>query len=158
MWRLKVSEGVDSPYLFSTNDYVGRQIWEFDPNYGSPELRAAVEEARRLFWENRRRVKPSSDLLWRFQFLNEKNFRQTIPRLRIEDGEEVTHEKAAAALRRGVHFFAALQASDGHWPAENAGPLFFMPPLVMALHIMGHLNTVFGAEHRKEIIRYLYCH
>ncbi|KAM3216251.1 hypothetical protein P3L10_025692 [Capsicum annuum] len=41
---------------------------------------------------------------------------------------------------------------------ENAGPLFFLPPLVMCMYITGHLNTVFSAEHRKEIFRYLNCH
>lgn len=67
MWRLKIAEGVDSPYLYSTNKYVGRQTWEFDPNYGTPELREEVEKARRDFWANRYQVKPSSDLLWRIQ-------------------------------------------------------------------------------------------
>jgi beta-amyrin synthase len=64
------------------------------------------------------------------QFLKEKNFKQTIPLVKIEDGEEITYEKATDSLKRAVHFFSALQASDGHWPAENAGPLFFLPPLV----------------------------
>jgi hypothetical protein len=64
------------------------------------------------------------------QFLAEKNFKQTIPQLKVEDGEEITYEKATTALRRVIHFFSALQASDGHWPAENNGVLFFLPPLV----------------------------
>ena len=62
--------------------------------------------------------------------MREKNFKQTIPPIKIEDGEEITDEKATNALRRAVHFFAALQSSDGHWPAENAGPMFFVPPIV----------------------------
>ncbi|XVF27025.1 hypothetical protein REPUB_Repub14bG0071000 [Reevesia pubescens] len=36
--------------------------------------------------------------------------------------------------------------------------MFFCPPLVMSLYITGHLNTIFSAEHRKEILRYIYCH
>lgn len=28
----------------------------------------------------------------------------------------------------------------------------------MCLYITGHLDTVFPAEYRKEILRYLYCH
>ncbi|KAK6142699.1 hypothetical protein DH2020_023047 [Rehmannia glutinosa] len=158
MWRLKIAEGVDSSYLYSTNNYVGRQIWEFDPNYGTPELREEVEKARQDFWANRHRVKPSSDILWRLQFLHEKNFKQTIPQVKVADGEDITYETATTTLRRAVHFFSALQASDGHWPAENAGPLFFLPPLVMILYITGHLNNVFSAEHRREILRYIYCH
>ncbi len=64
------------------------------------------------------------------QFLREKNFKQTIPPVKIDDGQEISYENASAALKRAVHFYSALQASDGHWPAENAGPLFFLPPLV----------------------------
>lgn len=55
--------------------------------------------------------------------------------MKVENGEEITYETATTTLRRAVHFFAALQASDGHWPAENAGPLFFLPPLVTNLLI-----------------------
>lgn len=64
------------------------------------------------------------------QILRENNFKQTIPSVKIEDGEEVTYEKATATLRRGAHHLSALQTSDGHWPAQIAGPLFFLPPLV----------------------------
>ncbi|XP_059447364.1 beta-amyrin synthase-like [Corylus avellana] len=158
MWRLKIADGGKCPYIFTTNNFVGRQTWEFDPEAGTPEERAQVEEARQNFYKNRFHVKPSSDLIWRMQFLKEKNFRQTIPPVKVEDGEEVTHEKATTALRRAVHFFSALQASDGHWPAENGGVLFFLPPLVMCLYITGHLNTVFSAEYQKEILRYIYYH
>ncbi|CAI9274763.1 unnamed protein product [Lactuca saligna] len=129
MWRLKIAEGGNNPYLYSTNNFVGRQTWEFDPNYGTAEEREEVEQARLHFWNHRHQVKPTSDVLWRMQFLREKQFKQTIP-----------------------------QADDGHWPAENAGLLYFMPPLVICLYITGHLNSVFSAEHRKETLRYLYCH
>ncbi|XP_010541293.1 PREDICTED: germanicol synthase-like [Tarenaya hassleriana] len=118
MWRLRVGKGGDDGYLHSTNDYVGRQIWEFDPDVRSQEELDEVEEARRNFSQRRARVKASSDLIWRLQFLREKNIKQKIPKV------------AKAALTRGVHYFSALQADDGHWPAENAGPLFFLPPFV----------------------------
>uniref|UniRef100_A0A0V0H8L7 Putative ovule protein n=1 Tax=Solanum chacoense TaxID=4108 RepID=A0A0V0H8L7_SOLCH len=92
------------------------------------------------------------------QFLGEKNFKQRIGAVKLEEGEEISEEIATIALRRSVNFFSALQATDGHWPAENSGPLFFLPPLVMCLYITGDLNTVLPAEHRKEILRYIYCH
>uniref|UniRef100_A0A7N0TAK0 Terpene cyclase/mutase family member n=1 Tax=Kalanchoe fedtschenkoi TaxID=63787 RepID=A0A7N0TAK0_KALFE len=158
MWKLKIAQGGKDPYLYSTNNYVGRQTWEFDPEAGTPEERAEVEAARLNFYNNRYQVKPSADLLYRMQFLKEKNFKQTIPPVKVEDGEEITYETATTALKRAVSFYSALQASDGHWPAENAGPLFFLPPLVMCLYITGHLNTVFPAEHRREILRYIYYH
>ncbi|KAJ4833618.1 hypothetical protein Tsubulata_050985 [Turnera subulata] len=160
MWRLKIAdEGSKDQYLYSTNNYVGRQIWEYDPeDPTTPEELAQVEDARHNFYKNRYQVRPSGDLLWRLQFLREKNFKQNIPKVRVEDGEEITDEKATAALRRGVHFFSALQASDGHWPADSSGCLFYLPPLVMSLYFTGHLNTVLSAEHRKEILRYIYHH
>ncbi|KAG8656205.1 lupeol synthase isoform X2 [Manihot esculenta] len=158
MWRLKIADGGKSPYIYSTNNFLGRQIWEFDPKAGTSEELAQVEDARLNFWENRFLVRPGSDLLWQLQFLRDKEFKQTIPQVKVEDGEEITVETATAALRRSVHLLSALQASDGHWVAENGGLMFYMPALVFSLHITGHLNNVFSAEHRKETLRYIYCH
>ncbi|KAI9156974.1 hypothetical protein LWI28_014949 [Acer negundo] len=158
MWKLKIAEGGNDPYIYTTNNFVGRQTWEFDPDAGTPEERAEVEAARQNFYKNRFHVKPSGDLLWRMQFLKEKNFKQRIPQVKVEDGEETTHETASTALRRAVHFVSALQASDGHWPAESSGPMLLHPPLVMCVYITGHLNIVFPAEHRKEMLRYIYNH
>ncbi|TYJ31466.1 hypothetical protein E1A91_A06G200500v1 [Gossypium mustelinum] len=158
MWRLKIGEGGNDPYLYSTNNFLGRQTWEFDPNAGTAEERDEVEEARLNFYNNRYNVQPSSDLLWQMQFLREKKMQQTIPQPKIEDGEEVTYEVTTAAVKRTVHLFSALQSTHGHWPAENSGPMYYIPPLVMSLYITGHLNTIFSREHRKEILRYIYCH
>jgi hypothetical protein len=131
MWKLKIGKGNgEDPHLFSSNNFVGRQTWKFDHKAGSPEERAAVEEARRGFLDNRFRVKGCSDLLWRMQFLREKKFEQGIPQLKATNIEEITYETTTNALRRGVRYFTALQASDGHWPGEITGPLFFLPPLV----------------------------
>ncbi|XP_038698932.1 beta-amyrin synthase-like [Tripterygium wilfordii] len=158
MWRLKIAEGGNEPYLYSTNNYEGRQIWEFDSEAGTSEERAEVEAARENFYKTRNQVRSCADLLWRMQFLKEKNFKQTIPEVKVEDDEEITYEKAIASLRRAVHYFGALQAHDGHWPAENAGPLFLLPPFVMCMYITGSLDVVFPKQHRKEILRYLYNH
>ncbi|CAN1191092.1 Beta-amyrin synthase [Linum perenne] len=93
------------------------------------------------------------------QFLREKNFKQRIPRVIIEEHEEeISLEKATITVKRGAHFFSALQSSDGHWPAENSGGLFFLPPLVIFLYITGHLRSVLSSEHCKEILRYIYNH
>lgn len=69
MWRLKIGEGSgkDDPNLMSTNNFTGRQIWEFDPHAGTSEERAVVEETCRSFEDSRHRVKACSDLLWRMQ-------------------------------------------------------------------------------------------
>ena len=67
MWRLKIADGGNDSFIYSTNNFVGRQIWEFDPHYGTPEELAEVEAARENFWKNRYQVQASSDLLWRMQ-------------------------------------------------------------------------------------------
>ena len=53
--------------------------------------------------------------------------------MKVDDDEEITYEATTRAVRRGAHFLSALQASDGHWPAENAGTLFLFPPMVSLL-------------------------
>ncbi|KAH7564890.1 hypothetical protein ACOSP7_021221 [Xanthoceras sorbifolium] len=159
MWRLKIAEGENSPYLWSTNNYEGRQVWEFDPNYvATPEELAEVEEARQNFKNNYHQVQGSSDHLWRLQVLREKKWKQTIPAVKVKDGEEITYETAMTSMKRAVHFFSALQTDDGHWPAENSGSVYFMPPTIFSLYAVGHLNSVITSEHRKEILRYFYNH
>lgn len=67
MWKLKIAEGND-PYLFSTNNFVGRQIWEFDPDAGTPEEHQEVENARQLFLNRQKEgFQASGDLLMRLQ-------------------------------------------------------------------------------------------
>lgn len=50
--------------------------------------------------------------------------------MRIDDADKITYEDAKAATRRGMLYLAALQANDGHWPAENSGTMFFNGPFV----------------------------
>lgn len=64
------------------------------------------------------------------KFLSEKNFEQKIPRVRVEDAEKIRYEDAKTAMRRGLLYLAALQAKDGHWPAENSGIMFLNSPFV----------------------------
>jgi hypothetical protein len=66
MWKLKVAEGHE-PWLFSTNNFIGRQIWEFDPDSGTPEERAEVEKARMNYHLSRFQTKPCSDILKEMQ-------------------------------------------------------------------------------------------
>ncbi|XP_052735438.1 beta-amyrin synthase-like isoform X2 [Vigna angularis] len=158
MWRLKIGEGAENPHLFSTNNFVGRQAWEFDADAGTAEERAQVEAARQDFYQNRFQYRACGDRIWRFQILRENNFKQTIDRVKIEDGEEITSQKTTLAMKRAVHYLAALQTSHGHWPAHIGGSLFFIPLMVISLYVIGHLDSVFSEEHRKEILRYVYYH
>ncbi|XP_024031865.1 lupeol synthase isoform X3 [Morus notabilis] len=158
MWKIKYGTGAEDPYLFSTNNFLGRQIFEFDPTAGTPEEQAQVEEARLNFYRNRHKVKPCSDHIWRLQMLREKNFKQTIPKLKIEDGVEITYEAADAAMKRSINFWSALQSPHGQWPAENAGVMFYIPPMVFCLYISGTLDSVINEHHKREMLWYMYCH
>ncbi|RVW89950.1 Beta-Amyrin Synthase 2 [Vitis vinifera] len=118
MWKLKVAEG-HGPWLYSLNNYVGRQIWEFDPEAGTPEEREEVRKVQENFTKNRFRYKPNGDLLMRMQVY-------------------------AQHVRKAVRLNRAIQAKDGHWPAENAGPLFFTPPLSNGMCWMIRMKMVGG--------------
>ena len=51
MWKIKYGKSEEEdPNLFSTNNFLGRQTFEFDPNAGTPEERAEIEEARQNIW------------------------------------------------------------------------------------------------------------
>ncbi|RZC86675.1 hypothetical protein C5167_030028 [Papaver somniferum] len=58
MWKLKVSskEGPFSQWLSSTNNFAGRQIWEYDPDAGILEDRAEIDKARQLYFNNRLKI------------------------------------------------------------------------------------------------------
>ncbi|PSS29011.1 Dammarenediol II synthase [Actinidia chinensis var. chinensis] len=165
MWKLKIAESSDGPYLFSTNNFVGRQIWEFDPKAGTPEERAAVEQAREDYKKSckkgRDRALPCADLLMRMQLKRENNIDLSIPPVRLGEKEDVNYKAVTTALRKAVRLNCAIQACDGHWPAECGGAFFLTPPLasvIIILHISGTMNTILTAEHKKEIIRFIYLH
>ncbi|CAI7882955.1 unnamed protein product [Closterium sp. NIES-53] len=61
-------------------------------------------------------------------------------------------------LRRAVRFYEMIQAEDGHWAGDYGGPLFLMPGLLITLHVTGALDQVLTAEHKREMVRYLYNH
>ncbi|XP_024028379.1 cycloartenol synthase 2 [Morus notabilis] len=157
MWKLKIAEG-GNPWLRTLNNHVGRQIWEFDPDLGSPEELAEIEKARQTFSSTRFQTKHSSDLLMRIQLSKENPCSPLLPQVNVRDTEDVTEETVTNTLKRALNFYSTLQAHDGHWPGDYGGPMFLMPGLVITLSITGALNAVLSEEHKKEIRRYLYNH
>ncbi|KAK7841719.1 lupeol synthase [Quercus suber] len=156
MWKLKIAEG--GPELVSLNNFIGRQHWEFDPDAGTPEERAEVERMREEFKKNRFHKKQSADLLMRMQLRKENSCGPIPPPVQVKETEVITEEAVITTLKRALSFFSSIQAHDGHWPVESAGPLFFLPPMVMTLYITGGLNAMLSLAHQKEMIRYLYNH
>nr|GMD91032.1 lupeol synthase-like [Ipomoea batatas] len=146
MWKLKIAEG-KGRWLTTTNDHIGRQHWEFDPDAGTPEERAQVEQMRRDFTNNRFRCKQSADLFMRMQLRKENPCGEIPAAVKVEKPEEITGEAVKSTVLRGISLYSSIQGHDGHWPAESAGPLFFLQPLNedggWGFHIEGH-STMFG--------------
>ncbi|KAI3811502.1 hypothetical protein L1987_21226 [Smallanthus sonchifolius] len=91
--------------------------------------------------------------------LRKENQVKEIPEaIKLKDIEEVTNEAVTTTLRRAISFYSTIQAHDGHWPAESAGPLFLLPPLVIALYVTGAMNAILTPAHQLEIKRYIYNH
>ncbi|KAL3625225.1 Cycloartenol Synthase [Castilleja foliolosa] len=158
MWRLRFSEGGDDPWLTSVNNHIGRQLWEYDQTLGTAEERALVEKARTDFQKSRYETKHSSDLLMRIQFAKDNIGGVNLAQVKIGSEDKISDEKVVITLKRALRFYSTLQAEDGHWPGDYAGPLFLLPGLVISLYIMDALNLILPVEHKKEICRYLYNH
>ncbi|XP_065879219.1 beta-amyrin synthase 1-like [Euphorbia lathyris] len=159
MWKLEIGKGDDSPFLFSTNNFVGRQVWKFHENVGTPDELQLIQTARDHFTRNRFQVKASSDLFKNLQLIKENQIDvYNIPKVRLEEDEEITDEKVQTALIKALRFGCAIQASDGHWPSEFSGLLYLTPPMIICLYITEMLDTVLSDEHKKEILRYIYNH
>ncbi|XP_066334050.1 cycloartenol synthase-like [Miscanthus floridulus] len=157
MWKLKVAEG-GSPLLRSTNGFVGRTVWEFDLDFGTPEQRAEVEKARREFSNHRFQRKHSADVLMRMQYAKAKPLHMDLPAVNLGDNQDITEEAVLTSLKRAISRLSTLQANDGHWPGDCGGPLFLLPGLIIMLYVTGALNVVLSSEHQREMRRYLYNH
>ncbi|CAL4981830.1 unnamed protein product [Urochloa decumbens] len=138
MWRLKVAES-GGPGLWSTNSYAGRQVWEFDPNLGTPEQHTEVEKVRQEFVRNRFKQRHSTDLLMRMQFAKENPFKLDIPAVKLKEHEDVTDEAVLTSLKRALSRLSTLQALDGHWPGDYGGPLFLLPGLASPFFVSGRM-------------------
>uniref|UniRef100_A0A0E0G0X5 Terpene cyclase/mutase family member n=1 Tax=Oryza nivara TaxID=4536 RepID=A0A0E0G0X5_ORYNI len=69
-----------------------------------------------------------------------------IPGIKLGEDEDVTEEAVLTSLKRAIRRYSTLQAHDGHWPGDYAGPMFLLPGLNedggWGLHIEG-TSTMF---------------
>ena len=66
-----------------------------------------------------------------FEQLRNENPSAEIPEaIKLKEREKITEEALETTLKRAVGYFSTIQAHDGHWAAESAGPLFMLPLFV----------------------------
>ncbi|WVZ78628.1 hypothetical protein U9M48_026309 [Paspalum notatum var. saurae] len=116
MWRLKVSEG-GGPWLQSANDFLGRQVWEFDADAGTPEERAEVDRLRQEFTRHRYQRKESQDLLLRMQILRDEQ-----PRSRstcyVDRGNHSLDERTGMSSGQRRRHLRVGQRGEAHVVAD----------------------------------------
>uniref|UniRef100_A0A0E0N9L5 Terpene cyclase/mutase family member n=1 Tax=Oryza rufipogon TaxID=4529 RepID=A0A0E0N9L5_ORYRU len=159
-------------WLSSTNAHVGRQVWEFDAAAADDDDAAAaaeeIEAARREYIRRRRATTGGGGMaaappprrlgalasagllhgidaqLRRFTRSNPSKLEN--PGIKLGEDEDVTEEAVLTSLKRAIRRYSTLQAHDGHWPGDYAGPMFLLPGLNedggWGLHIEG-TSTMF---------------
>ena len=160
MWRF-VSSGDSggNPLLETTNGFVGRQYWQYDPTGGTPEEREEVERLRATFTANRFKKRDSDDAFIRLRAHQRiLKARIEVPKGLLSEGAPVSRETLEQHLTAAVKFYECLQEEDGHWPGDYGGPMFLLPGLVITAYVTKMLDTVFPAEAKIEVLRYLRNH
>ncbi|CAD6253416.1 unnamed protein product [Miscanthus lutarioriparius] len=160
MWRLKIGEG-GGPWLRSANKFIGRQVWEFDPDAGSQDELAEIERLRKEFTENCYQKKVAQDLLLRMQYAKQNNLQVDVPVIKLAHSAEVTEETILASMSNYVYLNHIKDAQLHKHHRRRLGISNHSrscKPVVFALYVTGSLNTVLSTEHRYEICRYIYNH
>jgi cycloartenol synthase len=78
MWKLKIGaetvrgdngddNGGNESWVKTLNNHLGRQVWEFHPEMGTPEELQQIHDARNGFADRRFDNRHSSDILMRIQ-------------------------------------------------------------------------------------------
>ncbi|KAJ6296502.1 hypothetical protein OIU78_024368 [Salix suchowensis] len=134
MWRLKIAEG-GNPWLRTTNNHIGRQVWEFDPKQTpSPREIEEIENARQNFTENRFRIKHSADLIMRMQFEKENPVPEVLPQVKVKESEEVTEEAVTATVKRALNFYSSIQARSFNGRQQVLGVFEWLLPYLLPVH------------------------
>ncbi|CAL5346323.1 unnamed protein product [Camellia sinensis] len=161
MWKLKIAEG-RGPYLFSTTimlvDKFGSLTLMQGRQKSEQQLKKHEKNIKRNEKKNELGLYPVLIFLCECSLKKENNdIDLSIPPVRLGE-KEVAHEAATIALRKAIRLNRVIQASDGHWAAENAGPMFFTPPLNddggWGFYIEGH-STMIGSALNYVALRLL---
>lgn len=143
MWRLNIDRG--------------RQWWTYDPADPAmtPELSEQLASAREAYARDRRSHIHSSDRIMRLLAAHGLIEGNPMAGRRPPVPDRLASDPTAAALHKGVAYYASLQCADGHWAGDYAGPMFLLPGLVIACYVTGHWFTDAQAS---EMLRYLRNH
>jgi cycloartenol synthase len=156
MWKLVSGrESKTHPLLVTLNECQGRQIWVYDEQAGTPEERAAVEDLRSKYKEERHVLKHSADELLRLQC---SRVQPVSPSKGVDCPFPSSLEGVTDAIGQAATFYATLQQDDGHWPGDYGGPMFLMPGMVITCYVTGTLDTVLSPKHKEEMLTYLLNH
>lgn len=144
MWKLVTSTSpTTDPNIRSHNNFIGRQIWEYDAEAGSPQQRQNVENARKAFVRGREGPggkNHSGDELLRLQALKKLEAAKiSVPSGILYRKEPVPKERLEGNLRAAVKFYEALQQESGFWAGDYGGPLFLFPALVVGAYVTGQV-------------------
>lgn len=120
MWVFKsASDSGGHPHLVTLNGHKGRQTWQFDPNAGTPDQRAKIEQLRAAFTANRHKQHHSADELLRLQCADKiaakKHSPPTEPN---KDCAIPSAERVEEHLKGAISFYECLQQEDGHFPGQ----------------------------------------
>ncbi|KAK3020176.1 hypothetical protein RJ639_046984 [Escallonia herrerae] len=73
-------------------------------------------------------------LIHHAQFAREHPGELKLPQVKVGREVNSTAEEVETTLRRALRFYSTIQAEDGHWPGDYAGPLFLLPGLVLGAY------------------------
>ncbi|KAI8563348.1 hypothetical protein RHMOL_Rhmol03G0105000 [Rhododendron molle] len=86
-----------------------------------------------------------------------KNIDLSIPTVRLGETEDVNYEAVTTALRKAIRLNRAIQSTICVFLLNQLRVLQFFLQIIN-LYISGAINTILTAEHKKELIRYIYLH